>query len=71
MILEGKTVAAVHYKYKGTTSRIEVTDVFFHDGTKLSCDGHWVFTPGMSYSIECNDGNPVDIESVKLFGIGR
>lgn len=60
-----RIVTATHYKYQGA-ERVEVTDVFFNDGTKLSLDGHWVFDVGRSYRIEYTNGNPVEVDNVTI-----
>jgi len=61
-----KLISAVHYNYKGGAAQIDTTSLYFDDGTKLELNGHWVFVVGQSYIIEHSNGNPVDIQSVKL-----
>lgn len=60
-----RIVTAVHWKYVGEAN-VQVTDVYFNDGTKLALDGHWELKVGESYRIEYTDGNPADIQSVTM-----
>jgi len=61
-----KIITAVHYKYEGGTARVSTTNLYFDDGTKLAFDGHWVFMVGQTYRIDYIDGNPIEIESVRI-----
>lgn len=61
-----KIISAVHYKYEGASAKVNKTDVYFNDGTKLALDGYWDFKVGESYRITYTNGNPVDVESVVM-----
>lgn len=61
-----KIISALHHKYEGATGKVDTTDVYFNDGSKLALDGDWHFVVGQTYHIEYTNGNPIDVESVSI-----